>query len=68
MFAIASSATKPISRPSGLLGHIAFALRVMHERRALSELDDRMLRDIGVSPVDAAMESRRSLFDLPRSR
>lgn len=43
-----------------------FAVR--SERRRLSEMDPRLLRDIGVSPAEAEREAHRSLWDLPANR
>ncbi len=44
------------------------AMQVRRERRALARLDDRMLKDIGLSRADANREAARSLTDLgPRS-
>ncbi len=48
-----------------LPGFVAKVARVQRERRALAALDDRMLKDIGLSRSMAAHESARSLFDLP---
>lgn len=49
----------------GILGRFAFAMRVRRERLALLELDDAMLKDIGLSRYDVEREAGRSLFDLP---
>ncbi|MEL6872669.1 MAG: DUF1127 domain-containing protein [Pseudomonadota bacterium] len=44
------------------------ALQVRRERRALSRLDDRMLKDIGLSRADASREAGRAFHDVgPRS-
>ena len=40
-------------------------LEVRRQRRALLELDDRMLKDVGISRSDAWREGNRSLLDLP---
>ena len=41
----------------------AFATR--HQRMRLDDLDDHLLRDIGVDRVTAQSESHRSFWDLP---
>lgn len=38
---------------------------LLKERKALSQLDDHLLRDIGVTPEAARRESRRLLWDAP---
>lgn len=38
---------------------------VRRQRRALADLDDRQLRDIGLTPYDVAKEISRSVFDVP---
>lgn len=38
------------------------------ERRALRELDERMLKDIGLSREEAARETRRAPWDAPPRR
>ena len=40
-------------------------LEVRRQRRALMALDDRMLKDIGLSRTDAWREANRSPLDLP---
>lgn len=40
-------------------------LSISRQRRALARLDDRMLRDIGVSRASANRESNRPFWDLP---
>jgi uncharacterized protein YjiS (DUF1127 family) len=55
--------------PVGLLRLLADIVRVRAERRSLMALDDRMLKDIGLSRGQAANEAGRSIFDVPqRSR
>lgn len=44
------------------------ALAVWQERRLLAQLDDRALRDIGLSRGDAYRESSRPWWDLPPER
>ena len=40
-------------------------LELIEQRRRLLQLDDRMLKDIGVSRADAERESQRSFWDDP---
>lgn len=40
-------------------------LEVHRQRQALAKLDDRALRDIGLTPYDVANEVSRSIFDVP---
>jgi uncharacterized protein YjiS (DUF1127 family) len=47
---------------------LELALEVRRERRMLLGLDDRVLRDIGLSRCDAWAEACRSLWDVPRDR
>lgn len=47
---------------------LILANEVRRERRALAELDGRLLADIGVSPAAAAEEAGRDFFDLPEER
>jgi uncharacterized protein YjiS (DUF1127 family) len=41
------------------------ALETYRQRRALLALDDRLLRDIGLSRADAEHEAARSFWDVP---
>jgi hypothetical protein len=45
--------------------HLAGALEVRRQRRALLSLDDHMLKDIGLTRIDAWREGTRALFDVP---
>jgi uncharacterized protein YjiS (DUF1127 family) len=51
------------SLPS-LLSSLAAMLRAVQTRRQLAQMDDRMLRDIGISRADALMEAGRAPWDL----
>jgi uncharacterized protein YjiS (DUF1127 family) len=44
------------------------ALKVHSERRALRDLDDRALRDMGFTRGDAVLEGARAFWDLPDRR
>jgi uncharacterized protein YjiS (DUF1127 family) len=43
-------------------------LRAIQTRRQLAQMDDRMLRDIGLSRADALAEAGRAPWDLGRRR
>ena len=55
----------------GASHHLGFFARIMDmvalhkQRRDLSKLDDRALRDIGISRYEAAVESSRPAWDVP---
>lgn len=53
---------RPVRRPRLSLSLLAGLWR---QRRGLARLDERMLRDIGVSPQEAAREAARPLWDAP---
>jgi len=54
---------------SGLFGTLREALRAAHSRRQLAQLDERMLRDIGIGRSEALAEAERAPWDLtPRRR
>lgn len=42
--------------------------RLARERRALAALDSRLLRDIGLTPDQVAVETRRPPWDAPAKR
>ncbi len=46
---------------------IALALRAFRQRRQLSKLDNRRLRDIGVTREEAAKEAGRHVWDVPHT-
>ncbi|MEL6284438.1 MAG: DUF1127 domain-containing protein [Pseudomonadota bacterium] len=50
----------------GVLGVFDRMINVTTQRRALSELDDAALKDIGVSRFDAETEAARAPWDLPK--
>lgn len=44
---------------------LARMFAVARQRRALADLDDHLLRDIGVSPEEARKEAARPMWDAP---
>lgn len=56
-------ATLPRLHPLRLFGAIASLYR---QRRALAELDDRLLDDIGVTKTQARREAERPVWDVPQ--
>ncbi len=65
--------TRPMAttRPNALGAFaraLAQAFRVATTRRALAEMDERMLRDIGISRVDALREAARKPWDQAPSK
>lgn len=51
-----------------LYARLDAAWRIRRERRQLATLDDRLLKDIGLSRSTAYDETRRSFLDLPAGR
>ena len=61
-----SSASETLQKfPGWLARRIKLWVSVSRERRMLQNLDDHMLRDIGVSRADAVREGERAFWDLP---
>lgn len=54
-------------RPSyGLLGRLLSVFDLRASRVRLGQLDSHMLRDIGISPEQAAQEAERPFWDAPQ--
>ncbi|NVO54481.1 DUF1127 domain-containing protein [Rhodobacteraceae bacterium B1Z28] len=53
------------SRKFGL-GMITQAVSLLRQRRCLARLDDRALKDIGVTRLEADTEARRPVWDAPQ--
>lgn len=49
---------------AGWLAWLATAMRTIETRRRLAQMDDRMLKDIGVTPSEAWEEANRAPWDL----
>ncbi|WP_120636122.1 DUF1127 domain-containing protein [Ruegeria sp. EL01] len=54
---------KPTTR--SVLGMITNAMSLKRQRRSLAELDDRALKDIGVTRSEADIEVGRYIWDAP---
>ncbi len=53
---------------AGWAAHAAHVAQVWHERRALAQLDQRGLRDLGLNRGDVERELSRSILDVPDRR
>jgi len=51
-------------RPEGWAATLRRALRLMETRHQLGGLDERLLRDIGVSKAEATIEAARAPWDM----
>ena len=52
-------------QPVSIISRLTAMIAVARQRRALRNLDDHLLRDIGVSQRAADREADRSLWDVP---
>ncbi len=52
------------TRPA-LLGTVLKAFSIWRERQTLRDLDDHILKDIGVTRDDADVETKRPVWDAP---
>ena len=50
---------------AGFVRYLALCFDVAHQRRKLSDLDARQLKDIGLTRMDADRETQRGFFDIP---
>jgi uncharacterized protein YjiS (DUF1127 family) len=53
---------------STLVRNMGLAFRVRNERRSLLDLNDHLLKDIGLDGGKVAVENRRPFWDLPADR
>lgn len=51
----------PMPRRRGLMAYLG----LIRQRNELARLDERMLRDIGVTPEEAGREASRPVWDVP---
>lgn len=52
-------------RPEGTFDRIGRFRAIARQRRRLLDLDERLLRDIGRSRIEAEDEARRPVWDVP---
>jgi uncharacterized protein YjiS (DUF1127 family) len=52
-------------RPARFLRHVLHMVAVTQSRRALGRLDERLLRDIGLTQHEAEVEASRAPWDPP---
>jgi hypothetical protein len=57
-----------VRRVGHWVGFLVVAMAVARERRALLQLDDKALKDIGLGRADAYAEGSRPFSDVPTSR
>ncbi len=60
---------RPAGSPAAVwLAWLAEAMRTVSTRRSLAQMDDRMLKDIGLTRADALEEASRKPWDLDARR
>ncbi len=52
----------PLTR---MIARVAYALQIRKERKALAELTNAQLEDIGVTPAQAQREAQKPVWDVP---
>lgn len=67
MFSQTRRAAQTIAQPrrKGLVTRLLDTLALTRQRRALSELDDALLADLGLTRSEAEAEARRAAWDVP---
>lgn len=72
MKTLAPVSVLPIAAPSffsaSMMKNVWTAFEVARERRALREMSDDALKDIGLSRIAAEREAARTFWDLPAGR
>ena len=72
MKTLAPASVLPVTAPSFFSGltmkKMRTAFEVARERRALREMPDEALKDIGLSRIEADREAARPFWDLPAGR
>lgn len=64
----ASGVPASAAKHGGWLAWLARCLEAIETRRHLREMDDRMLKDIGISRMDARIEAGRAPWDVAPRR
>jgi len=64
------STSAPLHRPAlarglSFLRRLPLLLSLRRQRRSLAQLDDHLLRDIGLTPEQALAEADRPIWDAP---
>ena len=62
-----AAACIPGARRPARPGSLSRFFGLWRQRRSLAHLDDHLLRDIGVTPQEAAREAARPIWDAPQS-
>ena len=55
-------------RLTGFVAYVLACLDVARQRRRLRALDDRALKDIGISRADTFREAQRGFWDIPEDQ
>jgi uncharacterized protein YjiS (DUF1127 family) len=64
LYEAAAAANLPGPAPAGIFARLRAMVAAARSRRALSELDDRLLADIGLTRSDVWRETQRKPWDL----
>ncbi|MBE9639743.1 DUF1127 domain-containing protein [Salipiger mangrovisoli] len=62
---IALPRARVVRRRTPLLSRLAGLFAVARQRRKLADLDDHLLRDLGLTKAEAIDEARRGFWDAP---
>ncbi|MEL6682695.1 MAG: DUF1127 domain-containing protein [Pseudomonadota bacterium] len=55
-----------LNAKAGLWGTLTSVMALRQQRKALKDLDEHLLRDIGVTRQDAEIEAEKPIWDVPR--